>query len=82
MAGRGEMMGCVCVDNNMVEEEDSGLWTLDTLIRPVQIFVFRAAAVGLGRINVIVARAVLTEAGCRGCYPRLIVRSLLWVLAR
>ena len=76
-------MGCVCVDNNMVEEEeeDSGHWTLDTLIRPVQIFVFRAAA-GLGRINVIVARAVLTEAGCRGCYPRLIVRSLLWVLAR
>ena len=46
MAGRGEMMGCVCVDNNMVEEEeeDSGHWTLDTLIRPVQIFVFRAAA--------------------------------------
>ena len=30
MAGRGEMMGCVCVDNNMVEEEeeDSGHWTL------------------------------------------------------
>ena len=25
MAGRGEMMGCVCVDNNMVEEEDTGL---------------------------------------------------------
>ena len=52
MAGRGEMMGCVCVDNNMEEEEDtgldSGLWALDTLIRPVQIFVFRAAAAGLG----------------------------------
>ena len=31
MAGRGEMMGCVCVDNNMDEDEDtgldSGLWT-------------------------------------------------------
>ena len=51
MAGRGEMMGCVCVDNNMEEEDtglDSGLWALDTLIRPVQIFVFRAAAAGLG----------------------------------
>ena len=32
MAGRGEMMGRVCVDYNMVEEEedtglDSGHWT-------------------------------------------------------
>ena len=41
-------VGTVLLDTLYGGGHRTGLWALDTLIRPVQIFVFRAAAAGLG----------------------------------